>query len=76
MRGVITKVQPAESGFSFAVYGDSRSMMYLPYNADQEAEARKLMVDMFTLGWRYYAEKPADGPDWGLRFVVTLLFPQ
>jgi Calcineurin-like phosphoesterase len=37
------------SAFSFAVYGDSRSMMYLPYKKDQEAEARKLMVDMFEL---------------------------
>ena len=36
-------------GFSFAVYGDSRSMMYLPYRADQEEEARQLMVDMFEL---------------------------
>jgi hypothetical protein len=41
--------RPAESGFSFAVYGDSRSMMYLPYKADQEAKARDLMVDMFEL---------------------------
>src|SRR5215831_1876000 len=39
----------ADSGFSFDVYGDSRSMMYLPYKEDQEAEARKLMVDMFDL---------------------------
>lgn len=30
----------------------------------------------FTLGGRYYAEKPSAGPDWGLRFVVTLLFPK
>ncbi len=36
-------------GFSFAVYGDSRTMMYLPYKSDQEAEARQLMVDMFEL---------------------------
>jgi Calcineurin-like phosphoesterase len=35
--------------FSFDVYGDSRSMMYLPYKQDQEAEARQLMVDMFEL---------------------------
>ena len=41
--------QPADKGFSFAVYGDSRSMMYLPYKQAQEAEARKLMVDMFEL---------------------------
>jgi hypothetical protein len=37
------------AGFSFDVYGDSRSMMYLPYKANQEADARKLMVDMFDL---------------------------
>jgi hypothetical protein len=37
------------SGFSFDVYGDSRSMMYLPYRANEEADARKLMVDMFAL---------------------------
>ena len=42
-------VKSTESGFSFDVYGDSRSMMYLPYKADQEAEARQLMVDMFEL---------------------------
>jgi Calcineurin-like phosphoesterase len=35
--------------FSFAVYGDSRSMMYLPYRPDQREEAIKLMVDMFEL---------------------------
>jgi hypothetical protein len=40
---------PANKAFSFAVYGDSRSMMYLPYKQDQEAEARRLMVDMFEL---------------------------
>ena len=43
------KSRPADSGFSFDVYGDSRSMMYLPYKQDQEAEARQLMVDMFKL---------------------------
>jgi len=30
----------AARSFSFAVYGDSRSMMYLPYKADQEPQAR------------------------------------
>ena len=40
---------PGGSGFSFDVYGDSRSMMYLPYKSDQEAEARQLMVDIFSL---------------------------
>ena len=41
--------RPADFGFSFAVYGDSRSMMYLPYKKEQEADARRLMVDMFEL---------------------------
>jgi hypothetical protein len=30
----------------------------------------------FLGGVRYYAEKPANGPDWGLRFAVVLLFPK
>ena len=42
-------VHPTDTGFSFAVYGDSRSMFYLPYKSDQEAEARQLMVQMFEL---------------------------
>lgn len=29
----------------------------------------------FQLGYRYYAEKPAGGPDWGLRFGITFVFP-
>ena len=36
-------------GFSFAVYGDSRSMMYLPPGENQKEEAIKLVVDMFEL---------------------------
>jgi len=28
------------------------------------------------LGYRYYAERPNGGPDWGLRFAVTFLFPK
>ncbi len=53
LRPLTTAAQPAKQGdgsaFSFAVYGDSRSMMYLPYKKDQETEARKLMVDLFAL---------------------------
>lgn len=30
----------------------------------------------FALGVKYYAEKPSGGPDWGLRFTVTFLFPK
>lgn len=29
----------------------------------------------FQVGARYYADKPAGGPDWGLRATITFLFP-
>src|SRR5262245_12355173 len=44
-----TPTKQPESGFSFAVYGDSRSMMYLPYMETQKEEATNAMVDMFEL---------------------------
>jgi hypothetical protein len=28
------------------------------------------------IGYRTYAEAPEYGPDWGLRFAVTFLFPK
>jgi len=34
------------------------------------------MPIQFQVGGRYYAEKPSGGPDWGLRFTVTFLFPK
>jgi hypothetical protein len=30
----------------------------------------------FGLGGRYYAESPTGGPAWGMRFILTLLFPK
>jgi hypothetical protein len=29
-----------------------------------------------SAGVRYYVEKPDGGPEWGLRFAVTWLFPK
>jgi hypothetical protein len=29
-----------------------------------------------AVGARYYADKPDDGPEWGLRFAVVFLFPK
>jgi hypothetical protein len=29
-----------------------------------------------ALGYRNYVEAPSGGPDWGLRFVVSLMFPK
>ena len=40
---------PSAGGFSFAVFGDSRSMMYLPYRQDEEAQAKALVTQMFEL---------------------------
>lgn len=34
------------------------------------------MPVQFQIGGRYYAERPMNGPDWGLRFAVTFLFPK
>ena len=41
--------QSQAAPFSFAVYGDSRSMMYLPPGADQQAAAAGLLTDMISL---------------------------
>jgi hypothetical protein len=28
------------------------------------------------IGYREYVETPEGGPDWGLRFILTFLFPK
>jgi len=49
----------------------------VPLNAmvSQLVKFGKMPVQ-FQVGGRYYADKPDGGPDWGLRFVVTFLFPK
>ncbi len=47
--GATARATEKDKGFSFAVYGDSRTLMYLPYKADQTDEAIKLMTEMFSL---------------------------
>jgi hypothetical protein len=44
--GAAEKNQPS---FSFAVYGDSRPMMYLSYKSDQMDKIHPLLVDLFAL---------------------------
>jgi hypothetical protein len=39
---------PSDPGFSFAVYGDSRPMLYLPLKEGQ-SDVGKLFVEMFGL---------------------------
>jgi len=34
------------------------------------------MPVQFELGGRYYLDAPTNGPEWGLRFKVTMLFPR
>src|SRR5262245_32188217 len=41
----------------------------------QLVKVGKLPVQ-FLVGGRYSAEKPNDGPEWGVRFAVTFLFPK
>ena len=46
----LARAQAKEAGkFSFAVYGDSRTMMYLPYKEGQEEKIHKQLVDVFAL---------------------------
>src|SRR5271166_1209362 len=48
-----TQTSPATgsngSGFSFAAYGDSRPMMYLPVKNDGQPDLTKLFVELFGL---------------------------
>jgi hypothetical protein len=49
----------------------------VPINAwiSQLIKVGKLPVEL-QFGGRYYADKPAGGPDWGLRFTVTVVLPK
>ena len=60
-----------------STYDWETSQWTVPVNVvvSQLVKVGKLPVQ-FSLGGRYYAEKPAQGPEWGLRFAVTFLFPK
>jgi hypothetical protein len=60
-----------------STYDWQNSQWTVPVNAtvSQLVKLGKQPVQ-FTFGGRYYPEKPNGGADWGLRFVVTLLFPK
>ena len=70
---------------SFTTYGLNTESTYdwthsqwtVPVNASvsQLLKVGKLPVQL-SLGVKYYAERPIGGPDWGLRFAVTFLFPK
>ncbi len=60
-----------------STYDWDNSQWTVPLNASvsQLVKIGKHPVQ-FSLGVKYYAEKPAQGPEWGLRFGVTFLFPK
>ena len=45
----VLAAQTTEAAFSFAAYGDARTMIYVPYKQEQDAEARHLLAGMFNL---------------------------
>jgi hypothetical protein len=60
-----------------ATYDWNESQWTVPVNGfvSQLVRIGKMPVS-FTVGGRYYAEGPSGAPEWGLRFVVTLVFPE
>jgi hypothetical protein len=76
----VSYILPTYTTFGFnteSTYNWSANQWTIPLNltVSQLLKIHGLPVQ-FTLGGRYYAERPAGGPDWGLRFVVTFLFPK
>jgi hypothetical protein len=47
----------------------------LNFMVSQMIKIGKMPISL-QLGYRYYAQRPAGGPDWGLRFNITFLFPK
>lgn len=69
-------------GWSFAINTESTydwtgNQWTIPINlmANKVSKIGKLPVQ-WQAGVRYYAEKPDNGPEWGLRFALTLLLPE
>jgi hypothetical protein len=60
-----------------ATYNWEQDQWTVPMNfmVQQLVKIRKRPV-AFQFGYRYYAQRPAGGPDWGLRFAITFLFPK
>jgi hypothetical protein len=60
-----------------STYNWDNSQWTVPINASiqQLIKIGKMPV-AFQFGYRYYAQRPSEGPEWGLRFSVTFLFPK
>jgi hypothetical protein len=72
----ITKTKTTFNLNSESSYDWNNSQWLVPVNAQisQLVKIGKLPVQ-FGVGARYYAEGPSGAPEWGLRFVITPLFP-
>lgn len=72
----VTKTKTTFTLNSEATYDWNESQWTVPVNLSvaQLVKIGKLPVQ-FAVGGRYYAEGPSGAPEWGLRFVVTPLFP-
>lgn len=59
------------------IYDWENSQWTVPINISlgQMIKVGKMPISL-ELGYRYYAEAPKDGPEWGLRLFVKLLFPK
>ena len=60
-----------------STYDWQRSQWTVPLNVmlNQMVKVGKLPISL-QFGYRYYAQTPAGGPDWGLRASITFLFPK
>ena len=72
----ITKTKTTFGLNTESTYNWNDSQWTLPLNltVSQLLKIGKLPVQI-TVGGRYYAEGPSGAPEWGLRTVITLLFP-
>ena len=71
---------PVQNNWDFHI-GPARALRYtvnvqpvIPFSLTEDWNL--ITRTILPTGGRYHAEAPSGGPDWGLRFAVTLLFPK
>lgn len=76
----VTKTLPDSTAFGLNVessYDWKAKNWVVPINASvSHVFAFGQQPVSLAVGARYYAERPEDGPNWGVRFVMTFLFPK
>ncbi|MFC0686271.1 hypothetical protein [Novosphingobium clariflavum] len=76
----ITKTLPDSTSFALNTetsydWKNKRWTVPINFNVSHVVRLGKQPVSL-GVGTRYYAERPEGGPNWGVRFVMTLLFPK